>query len=98
MIRGTSTGGLIAILLGPLQMTVNECINAYTLLSDKVFEKKAYRVKISKRLQGRFDSAELKWAVKQIILDYSFSYDTLLKDSLDIPYKVYVHVTLANTY
>jgi hypothetical protein len=41
-------------------MTVNECINAYTLLSDKVFEKKAYRVKISKRLQGRFDSAELK--------------------------------------
>ena len=29
MIGGTSTGGLIAIMLGRLQMTVNNCISAY---------------------------------------------------------------------
>ncbi|CAK7206341.1 hypothetical protein SEUCBS139899_009130, partial [Sporothrix eucalyptigena] len=47
MIGGTSTGGLIAIMLGRLQMTVNECIEAYTSLSDKVFERKRHRVKIN---------------------------------------------------
>jgi len=42
IITGTSTGGLIAIMLGRLGMTVNECIDAYTTLSNKVFEKKSY--------------------------------------------------------
>ncbi|KAI3326266.1 acyl transferase/acyl hydrolase/lysophospholipase [Xylariaceae sp. AK1471] len=35
MIGGTSTGGLIAIMLGRLQMTVDDCIDAYTSLSDQ---------------------------------------------------------------
>ncbi|KAF2178141.1 FabD/lysophospholipase-like protein, partial [Zopfia rhizophila CBS 207.26] len=34
MIRGTSTGGLIAIMLGRLWMTVDECIAPYISLSD----------------------------------------------------------------
>lgn len=50
MIGGTSTGGLIAIMLGRLQMTVDECIEAYTSLSDKVFEKKCHRVNIKGKL------------------------------------------------
>ncbi|KAL2025831.1 hypothetical protein VTO58DRAFT_103014 [Aureobasidium pullulans] len=40
VIGGTSTGGLIAIMLGRLDMSVDECINAYTELSEKVFQKK----------------------------------------------------------
>ncbi|CVL07330.1 uncharacterized protein FMAN_15396 [Fusarium mangiferae] len=52
MIAGTSTGGLIAIMLGRLRMTVDECIAAYTSLSNKVFEKKSHRVKINGQLQG----------------------------------------------
>ncbi|KAK3312106.1 hypothetical protein B0H66DRAFT_570079 [Apodospora peruviana] len=40
MIGGTSTGGLIAIMLGRLQMTVDECIKAYTTISDEVFQKR----------------------------------------------------------
>ena len=43
MIGGTSTGGLIAIMLGRLRVTVDECIDAYTELSDRVFEKKSHR-------------------------------------------------------
>ncbi|KAF2682081.1 FabD/lysophospholipase-like protein [Lentithecium fluviatile CBS 122367] len=36
MIGGTSTGGLIAIMLGRLRMTVDECIDAYVSLSDRM--------------------------------------------------------------
>jgi hypothetical protein len=45
-------------------MTVNDCINAYTSLSDKAFKKKSHRVAVKGKLQGRFDRAELEWAVK----------------------------------
>lgn len=90
MIGGTSTGGLIAIMLGRLQMTVDECIEAYTSLSDRVFEKKAHRVKLNGRLQGRFDAAELERAVKQILVGRGFDQDMLLKDSSGAPCKVYV--------
>ena len=50
MISGTSTGGLIAIILGRLRITVDEYIDAYTTLSDKVFEKKSHRVTIGGKL------------------------------------------------
>jgi patatin-like phospholipase/acyl hydrolase len=90
MIGGTSTGGLIAIMLGRLRMTVDDCIDAYTSLSDKVFEKKSRRVTVKGKLQGRFDTAELERAVKQILVDRSFDKDALLKDSPDAPCKVYV--------
>ena len=89
MIGGTSTGGLIAIMLGRLQMTVDECIVAYTSLSDKVFEKRSHRVNIKGKLQGRFDAAELERAVKQILKARGLAEDALLKDSTDAPCKVY---------
>lgn len=41
LIGGTSTGGLIAIMLGRLQMDVDECISAYTDLTKVVFNEKA---------------------------------------------------------
>ncbi|KAG9119619.1 hypothetical protein FRC07_005285 [Ceratobasidium sp. 392] len=36
-IAGTSTGGLIAIMLGRLKMTVQQCIDEYQLLAEQVF-------------------------------------------------------------
>ncbi|GME65109.1 FabD/lysophospholipase-like protein [Neofusicoccum parvum] len=39
MIGGTSTGGLIAIMLGCLKMTVQECITQYEQTIEKVFNK-----------------------------------------------------------
>ena len=80
MIGGTSTGGLIAIMLGRLRMTVDECIDAYTSLFDRVFEKKSHRVKIRGELQGRFDAAELERSVKQILASRGLGEDALLKD------------------
>ncbi|CAM1503382.1 Fc.00g081580.m01.CDS01 [Cosmosporella sp. VM-42] len=97
MIAGTSTGGLIAIMLGRLQMTVDECIAAYTSLSNKVFEKKSHRVKINGQLQGRFDSAALEQAVKQTLADSGHSKDALLKDRSDGACKVLVCATSKET-
>jgi predicted acylesterase/phospholipase RssA len=97
MIAGTSTGGLIAIMLGRLRMTVDECIVAYTSLSNKVFEKKRHRSKINGQLQGRFDAAALEQAVKQILVDNGHDEEALLKDSSDGACKVYVDSTLSIT-
>jgi patatin-like phospholipase/acyl hydrolase len=44
LIGGTSTGGLIAIMLGRLQMSVDECIYEYKKLSTRVFTKVHHRI------------------------------------------------------
>jgi hypothetical protein len=41
---------LITTTLGRPRITVAECINPYTSLSDKVFEKNSHRVKVNGRL------------------------------------------------
>ena len=79
-------------MLARLQMTTDDSIDAYTSLSDKVFEKKSHRVTVKGKLQGRFDMVELEGAVKQILVDRSFDKDALLKDSPDAPCKVYVYI------
>lgn len=43
LVAGTSTGGLIAIMLGKLGMNITECIEAYGKLSKKIFGKKHVR-------------------------------------------------------
>lgn len=101
MMAGTSTGGLIAIMLGRLRMTVDECIAAYASLSRKVFEKKGHRARLDGRLQGRYDAKALEQAVQQILAENGHDKDALLKDSSDGACKVYVdapvplHVVLA---
>jgi patatin-like phospholipase/acyl hydrolase len=56
MIGGTSTGGLIALMLGRMRLSVDDCIAAYTDLSPKIFTKLHHRVKFSNgESQGRFD-------------------------------------------
>ncbi|KJZ71094.1 hypothetical protein HIM_09513 [Hirsutella minnesotensis 3608] len=97
MIAGTSTGGLIAIMLGRLRMTVDECIVAYTSLSNKVFEKKSHRIRINGQLQGRFDASALEREVKQTLADNGHSKDALLKDSSDGACKVLVCATAKET-
>lgn len=90
MIGGTSTGGLIAIMLGRLRMTVDECIDAYVLLSDRIFQRQRHRVTIKGRVQGRFNSNELERAIKEIVVRQGLAEDTLLKDAPDARCKVFV--------
>ncbi|KAF2015348.1 FabD/lysophospholipase-like protein [Aaosphaeria arxii CBS 175.79] len=97
MIGGTSTGGLIAIMLGRLKMSVADCIKAYLSLSDRVFKKKAHRVTIKGMIQGRFDSDELVRAIKEVIKQQGLPEDTLLKDAPDARCKVFVCATSRET-
>jgi patatin-like phospholipase/acyl hydrolase len=58
LIIGTSTGGIIALMLGRLRMSLEECIQTYSVLGEKVFGKE----------QGfgheeRFDAARLEEAI-----------------------------------
>ncbi len=67
IIGGTSTGGLITIMLGRLEMNIDECIDAYVALFDRLFRKKRHRVTISGNVQGRFDMEELERSIREIV-------------------------------
>lgn len=79
---------LIAIMLGRLQMTIDDCIDAYISLSDRVFQKRRHRVTIKGNVQGRFDSDELERAIKEIVVRQGLEEDALLKNSPDAKCKV----------
>lgn len=87
MIGGTSTGGLIAIMLGRLRMSVDECIEAYTALSDEVFTKTSHRFQINGKIQGRFDAEKLAETIKELLRKRGLDDDVLLKD-IGAPCKV----------
>ena len=67
MIGGTSTGGLMAIMLGRLEMDIDDGIEAYVALSDRVFKKKRHSVNVFGQVQGRFDTEELEKSIRQIV-------------------------------
>ena len=75
-------------MLGRLKMSIDECISAYLLLSDRVFQKKRHRVTIKGKVQGRFDSDELERAVKEIVIKQGLPKETLLKDTSEDACKV----------
>ncbi|KAJ7770434.1 acyl transferase/acyl hydrolase/lysophospholipase [Mycena metata] len=70
LIGGTSTGGLIALMLGRLQMSVEDAMKAYGELSKEVFSD----VK-SKGHDGRFKASKLEKAIKRIVGRHSASQD-----------------------
>lgn len=74
-------------MLGRLNMSINECINAYISLSDKVFQKESHRVTVKGHIQGIFDSKELARVVKEIVTERGLQ-DALLKDFPDAACKV----------
>lgn len=76
-------------MLGRLQMTVDDCIDAYSSLSERVFQKRRHRVSIRGRPQGRFDSDELARAIREIVVQQGLAENALLKDTKDAKCKVY---------
>ncbi|KAI4738404.1 phospholipase, patatin family protein [Aureobasidium sp. EXF-12298] len=80
IIGGTSTGGLIAIMLGRLEMSIDECIKAYTDLSEDVFHKKRrIPTGIKGDLKERYDSGALELAVKKILKQRNLDENALFK-------------------
>jgi predicted acylesterase/phospholipase RssA len=80
MIGGTSTGGLIAIMLGRLQMSVDECMAEYQQISSNVFTKVRHRLNWRGQVQGRFDHEVLADKVREILVKRGLKEDELLKD------------------
>ena len=75
-------------MLGRLRMSIDDSIDAYLSLSDRIFQKKRHRVTVKGNIQGRFDSEELTRAVKEVIKKQGLQEDTLLKDAPEAACKV----------
>ncbi|KAI1844010.1 hypothetical protein JX266_009876 [Neoarthrinium moseri] len=84
LIGGTSTGGLIAIMLGRLQMSVDECIDKYLSLSAEAFQRKRLKSNIAGRAkslwkaEGAYQSDALADAFKEAARLFEGDEDALL--------------------
>ena len=76
LVAGTSTGGLIAIMLGKLGMSVEDCIKEYHDFSKKIFGKRHLRGKWSKGLaRSRYSDEHLGNYVRDLLEKKSFGKD-----------------------
>ena len=67
-VAGTSTGGLIAIMLGKLGMSIEQCIESYHNLSKAIFGKKHIRGKMTGGLgPTRYSGSRLRECVRNLI-------------------------------
>ncbi|KAK7193328.1 phosphorylase superfamily protein, partial [Paraphaeosphaeria sporulosa] len=84
LIGGTSTGGLIAIMLGRLEMSVDECIAAYSELAAAVFGERLHRLPVNMKggVQPRFDSATLENAIQKVVKQGGASETALFNDGI----------------
>ena len=86
LIGGTSTGGLIAIMLGRLEMHISECIEVFKRFSSEVFGKGTPPSLITKLIKGStghawFDARRLENVVKELLYVRGIDEDTLLRES-----------------
>jgi patatin-like phospholipase/acyl hydrolase len=79
LIGGTSTGGLIAIMLGRLEMSADECIAEYQQISSTVFTKVRHRLNWQGQVQGRFDDEILAEKVRELLVKKGLKEQELLK-------------------
>jgi hypothetical protein len=78
----TNVYRLIAIMLGRLEMDVDECVSAYSKLMESVFEDKSSWLPISwtGRTKAQFDSTRLKNAIEEVITRQGASKTDLFND------------------
>jgi patatin-like phospholipase/acyl hydrolase len=72
LIAGTSTGGLIAVMLGRLHMTVDECIAAYEEVGKKIFGSGPSGGQVGKLVKGLtsspfYDIEKLQEEVRKVL-------------------------------
>ncbi|KAI1750700.1 acyl transferase/acyl hydrolase/lysophospholipase [Xylaria castorea] len=69
LIGGTSTGGIIAIMLGRLGMTVDQCIQAYDRVAQTAFTPKRTSL-IPASPKGAYSAQALEGAIKQTVQEF----------------------------
>jgi hypothetical protein len=80
----TNVGRLIAIMLGRLEMDVDECITAYTEFMRTVFEKKSswFSASWAGNIKSQFDSVKLETAIKEVIIRHKAKETDLFDDGV----------------
>lgn len=82
-LQGTSTGGIIAILLSRLRLDASSCIKIYTALAEEVFKNdrsiKIFSLKI-RIAPTRFSGLILEKAIKSVLNDNGFDPEELMWD------------------
>ncbi|KAJ5472357.1 hypothetical protein N7530_006358 [Penicillium desertorum] len=85
-------------MLGRLQMSIDECIEAYTSLMEKVFKNPGWSpFGLFGTIRSRFDSKKLETAIKEVILKHGASGTDLLNDGVDRTCKVFVCTVASET-
>ena len=85
LIGGTSTGGLIAIMLGRLKMDIEDCITAYLQISEEVFQPRRRSLNFlgkandALKVRGRFNSEALKKGIQRSVVQAGEDRDVKLK-------------------
>ncbi|KAE8416010.1 acyl transferase/acyl hydrolase/lysophospholipase [Aspergillus pseudocaelatus] len=68
MIAGTSTGGLCDIMLGRLEISVDECIEAYNKFMNKIFNVAGWRKNSRLIWKGsRFDAENIEAVIREVM-------------------------------
>lgn len=87
MIGGTSTGGIIAIMLGRLHMSLDECEMAYKEMSRKIFTSTTRHFPDPRRMydylcaDAKFKAKPLEDTVRDVLRAKNMVEDELLKDT-----------------
>lgn len=71
---------IIAIMLGRLEMDVDECIEEYTNMFETIFGRKGLPMNMWGKIKGRFDSAVLEQCIKGILKKRGLAEDAFLND------------------
>ncbi|KAK3654006.1 hypothetical protein LTR56_003441 [Elasticomyces elasticus] len=97
VIGGTSTGGLIAIMLGRLEMDVDECIQAYTNMMKGIFERSEpakvwamIPIYPTGKIKPSYSSAKLRQAVTDICTERGIDATAPLDDGVERSCKTFV--------
>ena len=78
LIGGTSTGGIIAVLLGRLRLSVQECQGIYDMLSSQIFAKERWGEGV---LQSKYDHVNLEELIKVTLAAFNCDRDELMEDN-----------------
>lgn len=84
LVAGTSTGGLIALMLGKMGMTVKECIGKYEELSKVVFGRKHFRGRITRGLAcARYSGKGLHNCVRKLLRERQLDENLSMSDEVE---------------
>ena len=90
LVAGTSTGGLIALMLGKMGMTADDCITQYENLSKEIFGKRHLRGRITHGLApARYSGKSLRNCIRKLLKDCGYSEELSMRHDNDkIPWYV----------